>query len=62
MQPAPTSLFQESLDFYESRMEKNYSLTDCISMLICRRLGICEIATSDHGFEQEGFEILLTAP
>jgi predicted nucleic acid-binding protein len=62
VQPAPTSLFQESLAFYESRMDKNYSLTDCISMLICRRLGIREIATTDHGFEQEGFEILLRSP
>ena len=60
IQPVPTDLFLEGVRFYQSRRDKNYSLTDCISMLICRRLDIREVATSDHGFEQEGFEILLT--
>ncbi len=49
----------EGLEFYESRLDKGYSLTDCISMNICRELSITEILTHDHHFEQEGFKILL---
>ena len=48
-----------ALELYESRLDKGYSLTDCISMNVCRELGITEILTHDHHFEQEGFKILL---
>jgi len=51
--------FLEALDLYESRPDKGYSLTDCLSMKICRELGITEVLTSDTHFEQEGFAILL---
>ena len=49
----------DGLELYESRLDKGYSLTDCISMNVCRVLGIKEILTHDRHFEQEGFEILL---
>ena len=51
--------FLEALELYESRLDKGYSLTDCISMNTCRELGIKEILTRDRHFEQEGFRILL---
>lgn len=49
----------EGLELYESRLDKGYSLTDCISMNVCRELGIKEILTHDRHFEEEGFRILL---
>ena len=52
-------VFLEGLSLYESRLDKGYSLTDCISMNVCRELNITEILTHDHHFEQEGFKILL---
>jgi len=52
-------MFLEALDFYERRSDKGYSLTDCISMLTMKNLGIQEILTHDSHFEQEGFTILL---
>ena len=51
--------FLEALELYESRLDKGYSLTDCISMNVCRTLDITEILTHDRHFEQEGFIILL---
>jgi len=51
--------FLNALELYESRLDKGYSLTDCISMNVCRELNINEILTHDHHFEQEGFKILL---
>jgi predicted nucleic acid-binding protein len=49
----------EGLELYESRPDKGYSLTDCTSMNICRKLEITDVLTHDHHFEQEGFKILL---
>lgn len=57
--PRNETSFLEALEFYESRLDKGYSLTDCISMNVCRELSITEILTHDHHFEQEGFKILL---
>ncbi len=53
------NVFLDALELYESRLDKGYSLTDCISMNVCRTVGITEILTHDHHFEQEGFKILL---
>lgn len=51
--------FLDGLTFYESRRDKGYSLTDCISMNVCRTRGILNVLTHDHHFEQEGFHTLL---
>ncbi len=57
--PCNENTFTDALDLYEARPDKGYSLTDCISMNICRQLGIEEILSSDKHFEQEGFTALL---
>jgi uncharacterized protein len=59
VEPQTTDLLKRAIGRYDARQDKNYSATDCISMLICERLSIAEVATNDHGFEQEGFTILL---
>ena len=51
--------FLEALELYESRLDKGYSLVDCISMNVCRQFNINEILTHDRHFEQDGFKILL---
>ena len=51
-------LFLEGLTLYEARPDKEYSLTDCISMQVMRREGLTEVLTNDHHFTQEGFRIL----
>ena len=52
-------IFLEALDFYEKRLDKGYSLTDCISMLTMSNFSLQEILTHDDHFGQEGFTILL---
>ena len=52
-------LFVEGVRLYKQRSDKSYSLTDCVSMNICRERGISEILTHDHHFIQEGFVILM---
>jgi predicted nucleic acid-binding protein len=40
---------------YKSRPDKEYSLTDCISMELMRSRDIQEVLTHDRHFAQEGF-------
>lgn len=52
--------FHDGLEMYESRLDKGYSLTDCISMNICHTRGITEVLSNDDHFRQEGFRVLLS--
>jgi predicted nucleic acid-binding protein len=51
--------FSEGLLLFEARLDKGYSMTDCISMSIMRSLNVTEVLTHDHHFAQEGFILLL---
>lgn len=51
--------FLNGFEFYNTRIDKGYSLTDCVSMNVMRERNINEILTNDEHFEQEGFRILL---
>jgi len=51
--------FKVGFAFYASRIDKGYSLTDCVSMNVMRERNISEILTNDEHFEQEDFRILL---
>lgn len=53
--PASRDLFIKALDLYAARPDKEYSLTDCMSMVIMRERGIEHVLTNDHHFRQEGF-------
>jgi predicted nucleic acid-binding protein len=52
-------LFEQGIKLFESRSDKEWSLTDCISFLVLAREGITEALTGDHHFEQAGFVALL---
>jgi len=56
---AQPELFKAGLELNESRGDKSWSLTDCISFEIMKQLGIAEAATADHHFEQAGFRMAL---
>lgn len=56
--PQSRSSFLEGLALYNSRPDKGYSLTDCISMQAMRREGLTDVLTNDRHFEQEGFRAL----
>ena len=57
--PQDRAGFEQGLVLYRARLDKGYSLTDCVSMNTMRACGITECLTHDHHFEQEGFTILL---
>lgn len=57
--PFSTSLMRAGLVLYESRSDKNWSLTDCISFVVMREHGLTDALTGDHHFAQAGFNALL---
>ncbi len=57
--PASETLLWRGLDLYQSRPDKAWSLTDCISFIVMADEGISEALTGDRHFEQSGFRALL---
>jgi predicted nucleic acid-binding protein len=57
--PQSGELFEQACQYYRQRPDKQYSLTDCASMVIMRKKGIDQVLTHDHHFQQEGFIALL---
>jgi uncharacterized protein len=53
------ALRQRGFDLFKQMTDKEWSLVDCISMLVARERGVTEIFTNDHHFEQAGFVRLL---
>ncbi len=53
-------LFARGLSLYNTRPDKAWSLTDCISFVVMSDEGVREVLTGDRHFEQAGFTALLT--
>ncbi|HYI13582.1 MAG TPA: PIN domain-containing protein [Thermoanaerobaculia bacterium] len=53
--PADRALFLRALERYERRPDKEYSLVDCMSMVLMEERGIRHVLTNDHHFTQAGF-------
>lgn len=51
--------FQQGLELYKNRLDKNWSLTDCVSFKIMEQMSIYEALAYDKHFEQAGFKALL---
>jgi len=55
----PTAeLRQAGIELYGKRLDKGYSLIDCISMVVMKDRSVSEVLTHDVHFTQEGFTIL----
>ena len=52
------ALLIRAADLFSNRMDKDWSLTDCISFVVMTDRGIRKALTGDHHFEQAGFEIV----
>lgn len=57
--PLSADLFRRALDLYRSRPDKEWGLTDCVSFVVMRDLGLTDALTADRHFEQAGFTALL---
>jgi predicted nucleic acid-binding protein len=52
-------LTKKGMSQFKQMDDKDWSLVDCISMIIAEEIGITKIFSNDHHFEQAGFTILL---
>ena len=52
-------LYAKGWKLYGNRLDKDWGVIDCISFVIMQERNLTEALTSDHHFEQAGFEILL---
>lgn len=51
--------WERAVDLYTRRVDKEWSLVDCLSMIVMQEQELTRVLTADHHFEQAGFEILL---
>lgn len=52
-------LFMQALQLYETRPDKSWGLTDCISFTVMREEGLTDAVTADVHFIQAGFRALM---
>jgi predicted nucleic acid-binding protein len=57
--PNSDQLFEQGVELFAARPDKEWSLTDCISFAAMQAHSIDEAITGDHHFEQAGFKLLL---
>ena len=53
--PLSSGLFNRGLELMAERLDKNWSLTDCISFIAMRDYNFTIVLTADHHFRQAGF-------
>lgn len=54
---ADQALFDRGVSLYNQRLDKMWSLTDCISFIIMQDHGLRDALTGDYHFEQAGFNV-----
>lgn len=57
--PATLELFRQGFNLYESRPDKSWGLTDCISFVVMNEKNLIEALTTDEHFRQAGFRALM---
>lgn len=57
--PATQILFNQAVQLYSQRLDKEWSVTDCASFVVMEQEQISEALTGDRHFEQAGFVALL---
>ena len=57
--PCTQGLLLRGLSLYETRSDKAWSLTDCISFVVMKDRRIHDALTGDPHFKQAGFKVLL---
>jgi len=59
--PMSDVLYGRGRDLYEARADQEWGLTDCLSFVVMRELGLTDALTADRHFEQAGYHALLQA-
>ena len=54
-----TELLMQALALYQSRPDKTWGLTDCISFIVMQQQNLTDAVTGDRHFVQAGFRALM---
>jgi len=57
--PPTQELFDRGMELFAKRLDKDWSLTDCISFVVMEDHKLHDAATLDHHFAQAGFTIVI---
>jgi uncharacterized protein len=57
--PLSEDLYKQGFELYQSRLDKEWGITDCISFVVMQERGLTDALTTDEHFEQAGFRALL---
>lgn len=57
--PNSKELYNRAFKLYQSRLDKEWGMTDCISFIAMGDEGITEVLTTDTHFQQVGFVALM---
>jgi predicted nucleic acid-binding protein len=57
--PAEQKWFDQGAALYAARLDKKWSLTDCISFVVMQAMGLTDALTGDGDFVQAGFRKLM---
>lgn len=59
IEPQTHQLFCDAFGCFKTRLDKDWSITDCASFIIMQRLEITEALSHDEHFQQAGYQALL---
>lgn len=59
--PASRDLLERGFDLFARRPDKEWSLIDCTSFVVMKDEGLMDALSTDHHFQQAGFQALLQA-
>jgi len=57
--PITEELYKKAFQLYRARLDKEWGITDCISIIIMQDRGLTDVLTPDEHFQQAGFKVLL---
>ena len=60
--PLDDQLLSRAATLFENRLDKAWSITDCVSFVVMQERNITQALTHDRHFEQAGFQCLLRKP
>jgi predicted nucleic acid-binding protein len=56
------NIISRSFELFRKMTDKEWGFVDCTSIVIAKDMGIKDVFSTDHHFEQAGFNILLKRP
>ena len=57
--PFTQELYTTAFQLFQTRMDKEWGMIDCVSFVVMKQYGISESLTTDQHFQQAGFTALL---